>query len=112
MPVRVIFAEKSDPTESVDGLSHSEINRVVPYMRIDMLDLVAAQKERAEGKSPHWLDNRELVTGKFEKDESVARVLEYLADQCDGPIGTDPPTWGFSRGGDKVHEFQPVAQGF
>ena len=71
---------------------------------------MAARKERAQAKSPHWWDHRELVTGKFEKDEFVARVMDHLADQYDGPIGSDPPPWGFPRVGDRFAEFQPVAR--
>ena len=92
MPIRVIFEEKSDPTESVDVLSHSEINWVVAYMRMGMHDRVAARKEQAWAKAPHWWDDRELVTGKFKKDEFVARVMDHSAYQYDGPIGSDPPT--------------------
>ena len=112
VPMRVMFEEKSDPTESVDVLSHSEIDRVVAYMRMGMHDRVAARKERAQAKSPDWWDDRELVTGKLEKDEFLARVMDHLADQYDGSIGSDPPTWGFPRVGDKFHEFQPVARIF
>ena len=74
-------------------------------------DRVAARKERAQAKSPHWWDD-ELVTGKFEKDDCVARVMDHLDDQYDGPIGSDPPTWGFPGLGDKFDEFQPVARNF
>ena len=28
-----------------------------------------------------------LVTGKYEKDEFVARVMDHIADQFDGPVG-------------------------
>ena len=112
VPMRVMFEEKSDPTESVDVLSHSEIDRVVACMRMGMHDRVAARKERAQSKSPQWWDDRELVTGKFEKDEFVARVIDHLADQYDGPIGADPPTWGFSRVGDEFDKLQPVARNF
>ena len=108
----VMFEEKSDPTESVDVLSHSEIDRVVAYMRMGMHDRVAARKERAQARSPHWWDNWELVTGKFGKDEFVARLMDHLADRSDGPIGSDPWTWGFPRVGDKFDEFQPVARNF
>ena len=52
--MRVIFQERSAPAESVDVLSHSEIDRVVPYMRMGMHDRVAARKEGARAKSPHW----------------------------------------------------------
>ena len=112
VPMRVMIEEKSDPTESVDVLSHSRIDRVVAYMRMGMHDQVAARKERAQAKSPHWWDDRELVTGKFEKDEFVARVMDHLADQYDGPIGSDPPTSGFPRVGDKFDKLQPVARNF
>ena len=110
VPMRVMFEEKSEPTKSVDVLSHSEIDQVVVYMRMDMHDRVAAGRERAQAKSLHWWNNRELVTGKFGKDEFVARVIDHLADQYDGPIGSDPPTWSFSRVGDGFGKFQPVAQ--
>ena len=88
------------------------IDRVVAYMRMGMHDRVAARKERAEARSPHWWEDRELVTGKFEKDEFVPRIMDHLANQYDGPIGSDPPTWGFSRVGDKFDAFQPVARNF
>ena len=110
VPMRVMFEEKSDPTGIVAVLPHSEIDRVVAYMRMGMHDRVAAQKERAQDKSPHTWDDWELVTGNFEKDEFVARVMDHLADQYDGPIGSDTPTSGFPRVGDKVDEGQPVAQ--
>ena len=38
-----------------------------------------------------------LVTGQYEKDEVVARVMDHIADQYDGPDGSDPPTWDFPR---------------
>ena len=108
--MRVTFEEKSDPTESVDVLSDSDIDQVVAYMQMGMHDRVAARKERSQAKSAHWWDDRELVTGKFEKDEFVARVMDHLDNQYDGPIESDPPTWVLSRVGDKFDEFQPVAQ--
>ena len=40
-----------------------------------------------------------LVTGKYEKDEFVARVMDHIADQYDGPVGSDPSTWDFPRKG-------------
>ena len=36
-----------------------------------------------------------LVTGKYEKDEFVTRVMDHIADKYDGPVGSDPPTWDF-----------------
>ena len=36
--MRVRFEEESDPEESVDVLSHSEIDQVVAYMRMGMHD--------------------------------------------------------------------------
>ena len=38
-----------------------------------------------------------LVTGKYEKDEFVASVMDHIADQYDSPVGSDPPTWHFPR---------------
>ena len=42
----------------------------------------------------------------------MARVMDHLADQYDGRIGSDPPTWGFPRVADKLDEIQPVARNF
>ena len=69
-----------------------------------MHDRVAAKKKRAMVTSPHWWDDKMLVTGKYEKDEFVARVIDHIADQYDGQVGLDPPTWDLPRmgaGGDK-----------
>ena len=38
-----------------------------------------------------------LVTGKYEKDEFVARVMDHIPDQYDGPFVSDPSTWDFPR---------------
>ena len=38
VPMRVMFAEKSDPMETFDVLSHSEIDQVVACMRMGMHD--------------------------------------------------------------------------
>ena len=43
------------------------------------------------------------MTGKFEKNESVARVMDHLAD---------PSTRGFPSVGDEFDEFRPVARNF
>ena len=64
-----------------------------------MHDRVAATRERAAVTSPHWGDENRLVTGKYEKDQLVARVMDHLADQYDGLVGSDLPTWGFPRAG-------------
>ena len=77
-----------------------------------MHDRMAAPKERAQAKSPHWWDNQELVTEKFEKDEFVARGMDHLANQYGSPIGSDAPTCGFPRVGGKVDKFQLAAQNF
>ena len=110
VPMRVMFDEKSDPMETGDVLSHSDINLVVAYMQMGMHDRVAAREGRAQAKSPHWWDDRELVTWKFEKDVFMARVMHLFANQYDGSMGSDLPTWGFPRVGDKFDKFHPVAQ--
>ena len=101
VPMRVIFELKEgtdQPRDGIDVLSHAEI-AVVNYMRIGMHDRVAAKKGRAMVTSPHWWDDKMLVTGKYEKDEFVAGVMDHIADQNDGPVGSDPPTWDFPRMG-------------
>ena len=102
VPMRGMFEPKEGTDQSMDGidvLSHAEINHVVNYMRMGMHDRVAAKKRRAMVTSPHWWDDKMLVTGKYEKDEFVARVMDHIADQYDGPVGSDPPTWDFPRMG-------------
>ena len=112
LPRRVMCEEKSDPTEGVDVLSYSEIDLVVAYMRMSMHDRVAAPREHAQAKSPHWWDDRELMTRRFEKVDSVARVIDHSADKDDAPLGSDPPTWGSPRVGEKFDQFQTVAEIF
>ena len=64
-----------------------------------MHDRAAAKKRRAMVTSPRWWDDKMLVTGKYERDEFLARVMDHIADQYDGPIGSDPPMWDFPRMG-------------
>ena len=100
--MRVMFEPKGgtdQPMDGIDVLSHAEIDHVVNYMRMAMHDRVAARKGRAMVTSPHWWDDKMLVTGKYEKDEFVARVMDHIADQYVGPVGSDPPTWDFPRMG-------------
>ena len=102
VPMRAMFELKEgtdQPMDGIDVLFHAEIDHVVNYMRMGMHDRVAAKKGRAMVTSPHWWDDKMLVTGKYEKDEFVARVMDHIADQYDGPVGSDPPTWDFPRMG-------------
>ena len=115
VPMKVMFEPKEgtdQPIDGIDVLSHAEIDNVVNYMRMGMHDRVAAKKRRAMVASPHWWDDKMLVTGKYEKDEFVARVMDHIADQYDGPVGSDPPTWGFPRVGTGSDEHQPEAANF
>ena len=102
VPLRVMFEPKEgtdQPMDGIDVLSHAEIDHVVNYMRMGMHDRLAAKKGRAMVTSPHWWDDKMLVTGKYEKDEFVARVMDHIPDQYDGPVRSDPPTWDFPRMG-------------
>ena len=113
VPMRVMFEPRDGTDQPVDGihiLSHSDIEDVVNYMRMGMHDRVAAKKRRAMVTSPHWWDDKMLVTGKYEKDEFVARVMDHIADQHDGPLGSDPPTWDFPRMGVKATRTTPMPQ--
>ena len=114
-PMRVIFEPKEgtdQPMDGIDVLSHAEIDHVVNYMRMGMHDCVAAKKGRAMVTSPHWWDDKMLVTGKYEKDEFVARVMDHIADQYDGPVGSDPLTWDFPRMGAGSNKNQADAANF
>ena len=100
MPMRVMFEPKegSDrPMDGIDVLSHAEMDHVVNYMRMGMHVRVAAKKRRAMVTSPHWWNDKMLVTGKYDKGEFVARVMDHMADQYDGQVESDPPTWDFPR---------------
>ena len=102
VPMRVMFEPKEgtdQPMDGIDVLSHAKIDHIANYMRMGMHDRVAAEKGLAMVTSPHWWDDKMLVTGKYEKDEFVARVMDHIADQYDGPVGSDPPTWDFPRMG-------------
>ena len=77
-----------------------------------MHDCVAGKKRRAMVTSPHWWDDEMLVTGKYEKDEFVARVMDHIADKNDGPVGSDPPTWDFPRMGADSDKNQTDAANF
>ena len=115
MTSKVMFEPKEgtdQPIDGIDVLSHAEIDDVVNYMRMGMHDRVTAKKRRAMVTSPHWWDDKMLVTGKYEKDELVARVMDHIADQYDDPVGSDPPTWGFPRVGTGSDEHQPEAANF
>ena len=93
--MKVMFEHKEgtdQPNDGIDVLSHAEIDDVVNPMRMGMHDRVVAKKRRAMVTSPHWWDDKMLVTGKYEKDEFVARVMHHIADRYDGPVGSDPPT--------------------
>ena len=93
--MRVMFEPKEgtdQPMDGIDVLSHAEIHHAVNYMRMGMHDRVAAKKGRAMVRSPQWWHDKILVTGKYEKDELMARVMDHIADQYDGPVGSDPPT--------------------
>ena len=115
VPMKVMFEPKEgtdQPMDGIDVLSHAEIDDVVNYMRMGMHDRVAAKKRRGMVTSPHWWDDKMLVTGKYEKDEFVANVMDHIADQYNGPVGSDPPTWGFPRVGTGSDEHQPEAANF
>ena len=101
VPKRVMFEPKEgtdQPMDGIDVLSHADIDHVV-NLRMGMHNRVAAKKGRAMVTSPHWWDDQMLVTGKYEKDEFVARAMDHITDQYDGPVGSDPPTWDFPRMG-------------
>ena len=98
--------------DGIDVLSQAEIDHVVNYMRMRMHDRVAAEKAPAMVTSPHWWDDKMLVTGKYKKDEFVARVMDHIADQYDGPVGSDPPTSDFPRTGAGNDKTQADAANF
>ena len=105
-------ASVDQPIDGIDVLSHAKIDHFVNYMRMRMHDRVAAKKGRAMVTSAHWWDDRMLVTDKYEKDEFVARVMDHIADQYDGPVGADPPTWDFPRMGAGSDKNQADAANF
>ena len=102
VPMQLIFElkeRKDQPMDGIDVLSHAEVDHVINYMPMRMHDRVAAKKGRDMVTSQHWWDDKMLVTGKYEKDEFVARVKDHIADKYDDPVGSDPSTWDFPRMG-------------
>ena len=115
VPMRVMFEPKEgtdQPTDGIDVPSHAEIDHVVNYMRMGMHDRVAAKKVRAMVASPHWWDDKMLVTGKYKKDEFVARVMDHIADQYDVLVRSDPRTWDVPRIGASSDKNQADAANF
>ena len=115
VPTPVMFEPKEGtdlPMDGIDVLSHAEIDHVVNYMRMGMHDRVTAKKGRAMVTSPHWWDDNMLVTGKYEKDEFVARVMDHIADQYDDRVGSGPPKWDFPRMGAGSDKNQADAANF
>ena len=87
------------PIDGIDVLSHAEIDDVVNYMRMGMQDRVAARKRRAMVTSPHWWDDKMLVTGKYEKDEfsGAGHGSHRGPIRWSGWVG--PTNMGFSKNG-------------
>ena len=115
VPMRVMFEPKEGADQPIDGidiLSLSEVDHVITYMRMGMHDRVEAKKGRDMVTSPHWWDDKMLVTGKYEKDGFVARVMDHIADQYDGLVRSDPPTWEFPRIGASSDKNQADAANF
>ena len=96
--MRVIFQESNDPKVEVNTLLFDGVDRLVHYMKDGMHDRVAAKQAKARFKSPHWWDDKNLITGKFAKDEFLARVMDHMAVQ-DEPVGSNPPAWNFPGSG-------------
>ena len=67
VPMRVLFEPKEGTDQPMDGIEilfHTEIYHVVNYMRMGMHGRVAGKKGRDMVTSPHWWDDKMLVTGK------------------------------------------------
>ena len=52
------------------------------------------------------------VTPRWPRGSEPASVMDHIADQYDGPVGSDPPTWGFPRMGTGSDGNQPEAANF
>ena len=102
----------------VNTLSFDEIHRAVHYMKDAMHDRVTAKQARARVKSGHWWDDQNLITGKFTKNEFVARVMDHMAHQ-DETVGSNPRTWNFPHSGIRskpdtpfnIQEFRKLSAG-
>ena len=115
VPMRVMSGPKEgndQPIDGIDILSHSKTDHIIKYMRMGTHDRVAAKKGRDMVTSLHWWDDKMLVTSKYERDEFVARVMDHIADQHNGPGGFDPPTWDFPRMGAGSDKNQADAANF
>ena len=98
MPMGVMFEVIKHPKLEVKILLFDEIDRVVHYMKHWMHDRVAAKLARSRVTSPHWWNDRDSITKKFNKNEFVAIVMDHKADQDDLGV-SNPPTSNFLRSG-------------
>ena len=102
VPMRVMFEPQEgtdQPMDGIDVLSHAEIDHAVNYMRMEMHDRVATRRGgpwshlRIGGMTRCW---SRACTRRM---SSWRGSWMNIADQYDGPVGSDPPTWDFPRMG-------------
>ena len=91
-PWRQCFAVSPvDIRESEDLLTEEELDPVQGYMDQPFHDW-GSQRE-GEGQDKAWWEVDSIVTGSYDGDTFVRRVLDHMSSQ-DEPIGGNPPTYG------------------
>ena len=91
-PWRQCFAVSPvDIGESEDPLTEEELNLVQGYMDQPFHDWGSQREGKGEDKA--WWEPDSIVSGSYDGDTFVRRVLDHLSSQ-DEPIGGNPPTYG------------------
>ena len=89
-PWRQCFAVSPvDIGESEDPLTEEELDAVHGYMDQPFHDW-GSQRE-GKGQDKAWWEVDAIVSGSYDGDTFVRRVLDHLSSQ-DEPIGGNPPT--------------------
>ena len=92
-PWRQCFAiSPVDMGESEDLLTEEELYLVQGYMDQPFHDW-GSQRE-GKGQDKAWWEVDSIVSGSYDGDTLVRRVLDHMSSQ-DEPIGGNPPTYGY-----------------
>ena len=91
-PWRQCFAvSPADIGESEDLLTEEELDLVQGYM--DQLFHDWGSQREGKGQDKAWWEVDSIVSGSYDGDTLVRRVLDHMSSQ-DEPIGGNPPTYG------------------
>ena len=91
-PWRQCFAVSPvDIGESEDLFTGEELDLVQGYMDQPLHDWGSQREEKGQNKA--WWEVDSIVSGSYDGNTYVGRVLDHMSRQ-DEPIGRTPPTYG------------------